>query len=256
MSVTRERRGEISVVTLDDPRTANALTAETVDRLLEELAGAAEDGTRCVVLTGSGTAFCAGGDAGLLSRWHEWEPLERKRYLERGPHAVGKALREGGFASVAAVNGAAYGAGMDIALSCDVRVASPGARFCEAYVRVGVIPGDGGAWLLPRVIGLGRALELLLTGREIDAEQALAWGVVTHLAEAEALLETALEVAGRLASVPPTAQRLTRELVWGAAAESWPEHLETIGSLMAIVGGSAEHRDALQRVMSSRRGRT
>lgn len=254
MSVTRERRDEISVVTLDDPGTANALTPETVDRLLEELRGAAGDGTRCVVLTGSGTAFCAGGDVRALSSWHEWEPLERKRYLERGPHAVGKALREGGFATVAAVNGAAYGAGMDIALSCDIRVAGPSARFCEAYVKVGVIPGDGGAWLLPRIIGHGRALELLLTGREIDAEDALAWGVVTHLAAPGELIETSLELAGRLAAVPPTAQRLTRELVYQAAAEPWAEHLETIGSWMAILGGSSEQRDALRSVVSSRRG--
>jgi enoyl-CoA hydratase/carnithine racemase len=254
MSVTRERRGDISVVTLDDPSTANALTAATVERLLEELAGAAQDGTRCVVLTGSGTAFCAGGDVGVLSSWHDWEPLERKRYLEDGPHAVGRALREGGFATVAAVNGAAYGAGMDIALSCDVRVAGPSARFCEAYVKVGVIPGDGGAWLLPRVVGQGRALELLLTGREVDAEQALAWGIVTHLAGPHDLFETALELAGQLASVPPTAQRLTRELVYGAAAQSWPEHLEAIGSWMAIMGGSSEHQDALRTVMGSRGG--
>jgi enoyl-CoA hydratase/carnithine racemase len=255
MSVARERHGDVSVVTIDDPRRANALTAETVDGLLEALAAAAQDGTRCVVLTGSGTAFCAGGDAAMLSSWHEWEPLERKRYLEHGPHAVGRALRDGGFATLAAVNGAAYGAGMDIALSCDVRVAAPSARFCEAYVKIGVIPGDGGAWLLPRIIGHARALELLLTGREIDADQALAWGVVTHLADGEALLETALVLARELASVPLTAQRLTRELVYGAATESWSEHLETIGSWMAILAGSAEHRDALRAALDARRSR-
>jgi enoyl-CoA hydratase/carnithine racemase len=245
VTVHRQRTGDISVITLDEPTTSNALTPETVEGLLDALATAAGDGTRCVVLTGTGNAFCAGGDTRMLSSWHDWEPLERKRYLENGPHACGHALRDGGFATVAAVNGAAYGAGMDIALSCDVRVASPLARFCQAYVNVGVIPGDGGAWLLPRMIGHGRALELLLTGREVDAEEALVLGIVTHLVEPERLLEEAAALAERLASRPATAQRLTRELVYAGASQSWAEHLEAIGLWMAVVGGSREHRDAL-----------
>jgi enoyl-CoA hydratase/carnithine racemase len=253
VSVHRQKTDDISVITLDDPASANALTPGTVDALLRVLATERADGTRCVVLTGTGSAFCAGGDTGTLASWQDWEPLERARYLESGPHALGRSLREGRFATVAAVNGAAYGAGMDIALSCDVRTASRHARFCQAYVNVGVIPGDGGAWLLPRMIGHGRALELLLTGREVDADEALAWGIVTHLSEPEHLLEDAIAVARTLASRPPTAQRVTRDLVYAGASQSWPEHLEAIALWMAAVGGSREHRDALASATAARR---
>jgi enoyl-CoA hydratase/carnithine racemase len=252
-TVHRERTGAVSVITLDDPGSANALTPNTIGALLGALADERADGTRCVVLTGRGSAFCAGGDASMLSTWQDWEPLERANYLESGPHALGSALRDGGFATVAAVNGAAYGAGMDIALACDVRIASRQARFCQAYVNVGVIPGDGGAWLLPRMIGHGRALELLLTGAEVDADEALEWGIVTHLSEPDRLLDDAMELAQTLASRPPTAQRMTRDLVFAAVTQSWPEHLEAIRLLMAAVGGSREHREAFASVTAARR---
>jgi enoyl-CoA hydratase/carnithine racemase len=244
----------VVVVTLDDPATANALTPETIDGLLAALESASTEGARCVVLTGAEGAFCSGGDLGTLRGWHDWDPPERKRYLETRPHEVGRALREGGFATVAAVNGTAYGAGMDIALSCDVRVAGRAARFCQAYVNVGLVPGDGGAWLLPRIIGQGRALDLLLTGRPVGAEEALEWGIVTRVVDDDDLLESALRIAERLASRPALAQRFTRELVYAGATQSWADHLDAVSTLMAMVGGSAAHVKALAAVRSDRRG--
>jgi enoyl-CoA hydratase/carnithine racemase len=245
MTVRVDFREAVAVVTINDLDTANALTAETVDGLLGAFETVRAEQARCVVLTGSGRAFCSGGDLDTLKRWQEWEPPERKRYLETRPHEVGRALREGGLATVAAVNGAAYGAGMDLALSCDVRVATPSARFCQAYVNVGLVPGDGGAWLLPRVVGYGRALELLLTGRPVEAPETLDWGIVTHLVDPTELLDTALEIGDRLASRPAGAQQLTRELVFAGATQSWDEHLAAVSNLMAVVGGSSEHVAAL-----------
>lgn len=253
MVVSLDIDSTVATLRIDDPAHANALTAETVRGLLDGLEQAHAAGARCVILTGSGRFFCAGGDLRVLRVWSDWEPLQRREYLETGPHAVGRALRESGMASVAAVNGAASGAGMDLALSCDVRVAATDARFCEAYVNVGVVPGDGGAWLLPRLIGMGRAMELLLTGRELDASEALAWGVVTALVDPGDLLGRACEVAARLASRPPLARRLTRDLVLAAQGQTWEEHLEHVALLMASVAGGDEHRQTLDAIAGGRR---
>ena len=131
-----------------------------------------------------------------FASWHEWSSLERRSYLDTGPHELGRVLFESRFATVAAVNGAAFGAGLDVALLCDVRLASRSARFSPAYVNVGVIPGDGGAWLLPRIVGHGRAMDLLLSGRALDARDALTWGLVSEVCEPDALVDRATEGGG------------------------------------------------------------
>jgi enoyl-CoA hydratase/carnithine racemase len=249
-TVTLEMEASVATLRIDDVSRANALAEDTARGLIAGFERAAADGGQCVILTGSGRFFCAGGDLNVIREWSDWEPLERREYLERGPHAIGRALRASGMASVAAVNGAASGAGMDLALLCDVRVASPEARFCEAYINIGVVPGDGGAWLLPRMIGLGRAMDLLLSGRTLPAQEALDWGIVTELVEGEQLLPRAREIAERLASRPPVARRLTREIVLEAGGQTWEEHLHHISLLMASVAGSAEHREALKPVLA------
>lgn len=249
-TVTLEADGSVATLRIDDPAHANALTAETSHGLIAGFEEAAAAGARCVVLTGSDRFFCAGGDLTVLREWTDWEPLARRRYLQEGPHAIARALRDSGLASVAAVNGAASGAGMDLALLCDIRIAAPEATFCEAYVNVGVVPGDGGAWLLPRVVGLGRAMDLLLTGRTLLVDQALDWGVVTEVVEDDGLLARARKIGERLASRPPSARRLTRELALEAGGQTWEEHLHHASLVMASVAGSDEHREALGSVLA------
>ncbi len=251
--VRRDVTGDVAVVTIDEPDTANALTASTLKGLTRELEASADEEIGAVVLTGTGEAFCSGGDVETLGTWHEWESLERQQYLETGPHALSRLLLESKFATVAAVNGAAYGAGMDVALLCDVRIAAASARFCAAYVNVGVIPGDGGAWLLPRMIGHGRAMDLLLSGRVLEAQEALSWGVVTEVCERDELLGRAMKLAERLASRPPTARHTIRQLVFTGAAQSWNEHLETVAAQMALFGDSREHREALEKLWARKR---
>jgi enoyl-CoA hydratase/carnithine racemase len=243
----------VAVVTIDEPEKGNSLTEATLEGLHRELEASGSEGLQAVVITGSGSIFCSGGDMAALTSWHEWEPQERREYLEAGPHELGRVMFESSFATIAAVNGAAFGAGMDVALLCDVRLASSAARFSPAYVNVGLVPGDGGAWLLPRIVGQGRALELLLSGRVLEAPEALEWGVVTEVCQPDALVSRAVEVAGRLASRPPTARHLIRKLVFAGASQSWPEHLEAVAHEMAIRGGSDEHREAISKVWARKR---
>lgn len=244
--VAVEMHGGIAVIIIDDQHNGNALTGSTTAGLIDGLSEAGKAGATAVVLTGSEGMFCAGGDLRVLEEWSGWEPLRRRDYLARGPHAIARAIDDSGLASVAAVNGYAGGAGMDLAMVCDIRLASPRARFCEAYVNIGVVPGDGGAWLLPRIVGMGRAMDLLLTGRTIAADEALAWGLVTEVVGADQLLSRAIETAERLGSRSPTARSLTRELVLGSGAETWGEHLERVGFVMAAVAGGDEHRQAVE----------
>ena len=253
MTVRRDVSGEVAVVTIDEPKKGNSLTAATLEGLHRELDASAAEGIEAVVLTGSGAIFCSGGDLATLASWHEWSSLERRSYLDTGPHELGRVLFESRFATVAAVNGAAFGAGLDVALLCDVRLASRSARFSPAYVNVGVIPGDGGAWLLPRIVGHGRAMDLLLSGRALDARDALTWGLVSEVCEPDALVDRATEVAARLASRPGTARHLTRKLVFAGASQSWSEHLEAISAEMAILGDTEEHREAVSKVWARKR---
>ena len=132
-----------------------------------------------IVLTGQGSVFSAGGDLDVLSEWHTWSLERRSRYVEEGPQAVISWLLNAPVATVCAVNGAAYGAGFELALACDLRIASTDATFCEAFIRIEVVPGDGGTWLLPRFVGIGRALDMLLTGRVVAADEALSIGLVS-----------------------------------------------------------------------------
>ncbi len=253
MAVSRDVTGAVAVVTIDEPDKGNSLTEATLEGLHRELEASAAEGLEAIVLTGSGSIFCSGGDMAALTSWHEWESHERRAYLEAGPHELGRMMFESSFATVAAVNGAAYGAGMDVALLCDVRLASSAARFSPAYVNVGLVPGDGGAWLLPRIAGQGRALELLLSGRVLGAAEALEWGVVTEVCEADALVGRAIEVAEHLASRPTTARHLIRKLVFAGASQSWPEHLEAVAGEMAVLGGTEEHREAISKVWARKR---
>jgi len=182
----------IATLTLNRPDQHNAFNDEMIalwTRALEECL--VNDDVRCVVVTGAGKTFCSGGDLQELRGDIGNAASTQKAKLWEGIHGVAKALHRLDKPVIAAVNGAATGAGMDMALWCDLRFAADSARFAETYVKVGLVPGDGGAWLLPRLIGTSRALELLLTGDFISAERALELGLVNRVYPAAELLEQA-----------------------------------------------------------------
>src|SRR5690606_13258657 len=154
---------------------------------------------------------------------------------------------------IAAVNGPAVGAGCDLACMCDIRIASQTARFAESFVRVGLVPGDGGAWLLPRVIGWPRATELALTGRMIDAAAALDWGLVTKVVEPDELMPAARALADEIAANPPRAVRLTKRLLREAQDASLGTVLNLSAALQAVVHETRDHEEAVDAFLERRK---
>lgn len=240
------RAGGVATWTLNLPEKRNPISgAAMLERLLTLLEEAHQDPSlRAVVLTGAGSAFSSGGDVTEMTArtgMFAAPPMELRRHYEEGIQALVVALFHSEVPIVAAVNGPAVGAGLDLALLCDIRVASTRAVFAESFVRIGLVPGDGGAWLLPRAVGASRAAHMALTGDRIDARTALDWGIVTRVEEPEDLMSSALEVAERLAANPRTAVRLTKRLLRRGQTHSLADSLDLAASLQALAHQDDEH---------------
>ncbi len=201
----------IATITIDRPAVYNAFTRTTIVELNDALDRAAEDdGVYVVVLTGAGDAFCAGADVTTMPDWSDGSEEEYAGYLWAVQNVV-RRLRRMATPSIAAVGGPAVGAGCDFALACDLRVAGPDGGFREGFVRIGLVPGDGGAWLLPRLIGESKAREYLLTGRDIPAEEAESLGLVVEVADDP--LAAAHDLAAEIRDLPARAVQRTNQLV-------------------------------------------
>ncbi|WP_420393033.1 enoyl-CoA hydratase-related protein [Acuticoccus sp.] len=188
--------GGIATITLNRPDTRNAISdADVIEALLDTLAAADRDiEVRALVLTGAGSAFSSGGNIKTMGKGGglaEEVPAQTRRNYRYGIQRLPLAFEALEVPVVAAVNGPAIGAGCDLTLMCDLRIASENARFAESFVKIGIVPGDGGAWLLPRVVGFSKACEMALTGDPVDAQEALACGLVSRVVPAEELMEAA-----------------------------------------------------------------
>lgn len=239
--VRYEQDGHIATITLDRPEARNAYSDEMCTQLVAALDRADDDADlRCVILTGAGKAFHAGGDIKAMrerSGMFAGDPAQlRQRYIA-GIQAVPRRIAEFSKPLIAAINGPAIGAGLDLACMCDLRIAATTAKLGSTFVQVGLVPGDGGAYFLTRVVGFARALELVMTGRVLDAEQALAIGLVHELAAPEQLLALTRERAEALASLPPVALQLTKR----AAYRSYNADLSTALELAATYQGIAQN---------------
>lgn len=206
MYIDRSTRDAIATITLNRPDKLNAFTGTMREDLLDALRACDEDdGVRVVVLTGAGRAFCAGGDVEYMSRLQETNDVASfRRLLDAGRDVI---LQIASMRKVvlASVNGVAAGAGCNLALACDYRLASDGAKFSESFVKIGLHPDWGGTWLLPRLAGRARALELLMSGRMVDAEEALAIGMVDRVVPAAELAAETEKTAATFAATPPIA---------------------------------------------------
>jgi enoyl-CoA hydratase/carnithine racemase len=200
-NVLTERRGRVLLLTLNRPESLNALVADMGPLLREGISTAASDAEiGAVVVTGAGRAFSSGGDIGLMKqvvasggRWDDFKDVVT------GGHDVALAIRACPKPVIAAVNGAAAGGGMGLALSCDIRWAAEGAKFAQSFARIGLHPDWGSVFALPRLTGASRALELMWTGDPVDAAEALRLGIVSRVLPAERLLPETLAFAERLA---------------------------------------------------------
>lgn len=216
-----EQEGPISWLTIDQPETRNAISdLDMVDAMVSALARLNDDpSVRVIVLTGAGKAFSAGGNLkklGLPGELGGGRPTQTRRGYLTGIQRIPLAFQTLEVPVIAAVNGPAIGAGCDLACMCDIRIAARSAIFAESFVKMGLVPGDGGAWLLQRVVGYSRAAELSFTGEAINADEALACGLVSKVVADDELRESARNLALKIAANPPEAVRMTKKLLMQA----------------------------------------
>jgi enoyl-CoA hydratase/carnithine racemase len=256
--VLYERDGAIVTLTLNRPEQRNPISDTTVvEALLEALARLDADAeARVAILTGAGSVFSAGGnikkmgvaEGGLDDKL----PVRTRGNYKRGIQRLPLAFAQLEVPVIAAVNGPAIGAGCDLACMCDLRIAGQSARFAESFVKLGLIAGDGGAWLLPRVVGLSKAAELALTGDPIDAGEALACGLVSAVVSDDQLLPEARKLALRIAANPPYAVRMTKRLIWEGQSTSLSALLEMAAAMQALAHATADHREAIAAFLAKR----
>jgi 2-(1,2-epoxy-1,2-dihydrophenyl)acetyl-CoA isomerase len=238
--------GPIATITLNAPERMNALGKPMIASWESALRRSAEDDAiRVVILTGEGRGFCAG--ANLKERAEEnargMTAIDRRHGLRLGIHRVPQALQYLDKPYIAAVNGPATGAGMDMASMADIRFASDRARFGMAYRNVGLIPGDGGAWLLPRIVGTTRALELIWSGDLFDAQQALEMGYVSRVIPHDDLLTETRAYAERLADGPPIAMQTAKRLVYRGLNQTFMEALDAAQNAMTVVQSTDDAKE-------------
>ncbi len=231
----------IATITLNRPEARNAYSDGMIDSLVEIFDEAEEDDdVRCVIVTGAGGAFSAGGDLKLMKEregMFEGDAVRlRSRYM-RGIQRIPRRLARFEKPVIAAINGPAVGAGLDLACMCDIRLAASGARFGSSFVKIGLIPGDGGAYLLARVIGFPRALEMVMTGRLIDTIEAERIGLINEIVEPADLLAHARRRAEKIAANAPLAVRLAKSAVY----QSWDLTLDAALNLAATYQGIAQN---------------
>lgn len=244
----------IATILLNRPRRKNAFTFEMIADWAGALREAATDpAVRVVVVTGAGKGFCAGVDLDTLLAVED-QPLEHKNMLHERIHQVARALEDLDKPVIAAVNGDAVGAGLDMALMCDVRFVARSARLSEGYIRLGLVPGDGGCWYLPRLVGQSKALELLLSGDFVDAEEALRIGMVNRVHDDDTLLEETYAFAVRLAEKPPLPMGMIKRTVRMSERMDLRAGLDLISSHMAVVMSTDEAREAMDAMRESVRG--
>ena len=213
---------------------------------------------RCVILTGAGRAFSAGGDIKAMKEktgnFGGTAPEIADGY-RNNIHKILRALYSLRVPLVAAVNGPAIGLGCDLACLADMRIASAKAKFGVTYLKLGIIPGDGGTWILPRIIGEARAAELFYTGDVIDAPTALDWGLVSRVVEHDVLMEQAQELAGKVAAMPPYALRQAKNLMRQGRSTSYDAALEMAANAQALMHSTQDHMEGVDALLEKRQPR-
>jgi 2-(1,2-epoxy-1,2-dihydrophenyl)acetyl-CoA isomerase len=247
-AIRYEIADRIATITFDQPEIMNPMTTEMVAETIEALDRAAQDDDVAVVIvTGTGRAFSAGGDVRQLGETGALPPtaFERRAWLRRTQRLI-LAIRAVEKPVVAAINGVAAGGGCDIALACDVRFMAAGARIGEVFAKIGLFPGTGGTWLLPRAVGVEKALELIWTGDLIDADEAQRIGLVGHVVDPPGLMTSARTFAARLADGPPLALALAKAAVYRGLDQDLAAAMDYAATAEAITLSSADHAEGIR----------
>jgi len=252
-----EREGHVATLTLNQPELRNPITdVDFVDAFVEWCDKIQADiDIRCVIVTGAGRGFSSGGNLKHMRDrigTFSGTAMEIAENYRKGIQRIPKAMAALDVPVIAAVNGPAYGAGCDLAMMCDIRLASETAVFAENFVKVGLIPGDGGAWFLPRAIGASRAAEMTFTGDPVDAATALRCGLVSSVVPGKELMAAARQLAGRIAVNPPRQLRMAKRLL----RESMHFRLLEVLELSAVYQGAChetkDHKEAVAALLEKR----
>ncbi|MFW8565059.1 enoyl-CoA hydratase/isomerase family protein [Orrella sp. 11846] len=248
-----EVKDRIATIRLNRPDRYNAFTHEMLKAWADALRECRDrDDIYVIVLTGTGKGFCSGGDVGNMKNRSEESAYQRRSFLTDFVHQIPLLLEEIDKPVIVAVNGVATGAGMDMALMGDLRVAARSAKFAETYVKVGLFAGDGGSWYLPRLVGKPKALELLWTARWVSAEEAERIGIVNRVVDDEDLMAATYELAQQIAAQPPIAIRLIKRAVRQGERIDIRTHLDMAGSHMAAMYSTKDHKEAVSAFVEKR----
>lgn len=274
--VISETRGAVLLLTMNDPKTRNALGAQMADELVSEMDRFESDqNLRALVITGADPSFCSGANVRNFDRtiqerehassdhhttpWQQLDPNYHARIaghqsdIERGVIRVVRRLVYLQKPTIAAVNGHAYGIGHGIALSCDFRIASDKALFCEAFVRNGLIAGDGSAWQLPKLIGMSNTLWMQFTGDPINAADALRMGLCNKVVPHADLMGETMEVAEKLAAGATYSMALSKMMVHRAYSQTFLEHLAEASRAQDLARASDDHKEGVRAFLEKRK---
>ncbi len=251
MSVSYDLSGSVAVISLDRPDRFNSVSANLSRGLIDALERAAQE-ARAAVITGRGKAFCAGADLSDLMADYERNGPDLHRLIKDRFNPMARALLAAPFPTIAAVNGVAAGAGLGLALACDLRLAAEDAYFVAAFIGLGLIPDTGSSWLLVHHLGLSRALEFTTTNRRVAAAEALSLGLVHRVTPAETILNEAVTWAGELAQGPTTAYPANRALLFSAVSATFDQALDQERDVQGRLGRTPNHLEGMRAFLEKR----
>ncbi|MBU6498521.1 MAG: crotonase/enoyl-CoA hydratase family protein [Rhodospirillales bacterium] len=252
-----EEHAGVAIITLNRPELRNAISSEEMISGIEQAVRRlnADHAVRAAVITGAGAGFSSGGnvrDMAARDGFSQMDAWRVRNGYEDGIQRIPRAITTLRVPLIAAVNGPAIGAGFDLSCMADIRIASTKAKFGATFVKLGIIPGDGGVAFLRRAIGASRAAEMIFTGDLIDAGQALAWGLVSRVVEPEELLPMARDLAGRIAANPTSAVRLAKRLMQTTEGAGLETILELSACMQSLAHGTPDHREAVTAFVEKR----
>ncbi|MHB1406611.1 MAG: enoyl-CoA hydratase/isomerase family protein [Desulfitobacteriaceae bacterium] len=262
-----EKEGYLAKITLNRPEALNAFSVPMIKGWVKALQDAQDDpAIRVIVVTAKGKAFSAGGDTKTMlsgkgfmaddDHGEAWgsQALDRKRALTKYIHKIALTLENMDKPVVCGINGTAVGAGLDMALMCDIRIAAEGAKLSSGYVKAGLVPGDGGAYFMPRLVGVAKTLELMWTGEFLSAHEAERLGLVNKVVPDAELFQATIETALKIAESPPVSVQMIKRAVYSAQrTQDLHTALDLISSHMAIVTEMEDHREALAAMQEKRK---
>ena len=244
----------VATLTLNRPDKLNSFNTTMHEELRDALekVEAPENGVRCLLITGAGKGFSAGQDLSDRAIAPGAEAPNLGESLEQRYNPLARKLKSLAMPVICAVNGVAAGAGANIALACDIVIASRNASFIQAFCKIGLVPDSGGSWSLPRLVGHARAMALSLLGDKVSADQAEQWGMIYRAVEPEALMAEASRLAARLAAQPTAGLGLIKRAIHASASNSFDEQLDLERDLQTIAGRTADYREGVRAFIEKR----